>query len=181
MPESVDTLTVRLLTPADALPYRELRLRGLREHPSAFTSGADEEQAKPLAWSEQRLTPSPDKPHDFFFGAFNAAGELVGTAGLQGGYRPKERHYATLVGMMVAAGQGGRGIGAALMRALLAHCRTLPDLQRLNLTVTVGNGTAIRLYERFGFTAWGVLPAAIRVDGVDHGKLHMALDLSALA
>ena len=36
------SIDVRLLTEADASEYHELRLRGLREHPEAFTSSYEE-------------------------------------------------------------------------------------------------------------------------------------------
>jgi ribosomal protein S18 acetylase RimI-like enzyme len=71
--------------------------------------------------------------------------------GLQGRYRPKERHNATVVGMFVAPEAGGRGLGLALMHDLLARARALPGLTQLDLTVTEGNDTAQRLYARCGF------------------------------
>lgn len=177
MAATPEPVSVRLLTPDDAPAYRALRLRGLREHPTAFTSGADEEQARTLDFSVQRLTEKPERPHDFFIGAFAAGGELLGTVGVSGRYRPKERHYATVVGMVVAPEGSGRGIGGALMRDLLTRCRQLPTLERLDLTVTAGNAPAIALYQRCGFVAWGTLPGAIKVAGMDYDKVHMALDL----
>jgi hypothetical protein len=38
---------IRRLAPADALLYRSLRLRALREHPDAFTSDYEEDRAHP--------------------------------------------------------------------------------------------------------------------------------------
>ena len=168
---------IRLLTPADAGAYRALRLRALREHPRAFTSSFDEESQRPLAWSQARLQPDPLRPHDFFLGAFHDTGTLVGMVGLQGRYRRKEQHNATVVGMFVATEAAGRGLGKALMQALLAHARALPALEQLDLTVTQGEGGAQAFYEHCGFVAFGVLPHAIRVDGVDCAKVHMALRL----
>jgi hypothetical protein len=43
---------IRQLTDADALAYHELRLRGLREHPEAFTSSFEDESRKPLDWAQ---------------------------------------------------------------------------------------------------------------------------------
>jgi hypothetical protein len=87
----------------------------LREHPEAFTSSLEEEEqfGRPRAWSETRLRDGPAaRPHDFFLGGFVQGDALVGTVGLQGRYRAKERHNASVVGMFVAPEAGGVGLGA---------------------------------------------------------------------
>lgn len=170
------TRSIRGLRPDDAPAYRALRLRALAEHPEAFTSSAEDEADKPLAWSAQRLGADAARPHDFFIGAFHG-GPLVGMVGLQGRYRPKECHNATVVGLFVAPEAAGQGLGWALMQALLARARALPGLVQLDLTVTEGNPRAQGLYARCGFAVWGVLPRAIRVDGRDHAKVHMVMAL----
>ena len=168
--------TIRLLAPNDASVYCSLRLRGLSEHPEAFTSSAEEESVRPLSWSQERLTPDTGKPHDFFLGAFQDE-VLLGVVGLQGRYRLKERHNATVTGMFVAPEGGRCGLGMALMQDLLARARALPDLEQVDLTVTEGNDHAQRLYVRCGFTVYGVLPHAIKVNGHDHAKVLMTLRL----
>ena len=50
-------------------------------------------------------------------------------------------------------------------------------LQQLDLTVTAGNASAMRLYAAAGFKAWGSHPNAIVVDGVAYDKVHMLLRL----
>ena len=116
MPEITQkSVSIRLLTPQDAPDYCALRLRALMDHPEAFTSSAEEEAGKPLSWSEDRLKADANKPHDLFLGAF-LDDKLVGMVGLQGRYRPKERHNATVVGMFVAPEAGGPGLGLALVR-----------------------------------------------------------------
>jgi ribosomal protein S18 acetylase RimI-like enzyme len=167
---------IRLLVPDDAVAYRALRLRALREHPDAFTSSFEEEDVRPPGWSETRLRPDPARPHDFFLGAF-VQGVLVGMVGLQGRYRAKERHNASVVGMFVAPEAGGLGLGRALMQELLGRARALPALEQLDLTVTQGNDRAQALYAHWGFTVFGVLPNAIQVDGRPFAKIHMVLPL----
>ncbi len=167
---------VRRLRVADAAVYQALRLRALREHPEAFTSSFEQEQARPLAWAEARLRDDPLRPHDFFLGAFSGE-TLAGIVGLQGRYRPKERHNATVVGMYVAPERAGRGLGRALMNELLARARGLADLAQLDLTVTEGNDAAQTLYARCGFTVFGRQPNAIRLDGREFAKLHLLLRL----
>jgi RimJ/RimL family protein N-acetyltransferase len=165
-----------LLGADDAPQYQALRLRGLREHPEAFTSSVEQEAAKPLEWSRRRLTPDAARPHDFFLGAFED-GDLCGVVGLEGRYRPKEHHNATLVGMVVPSERVGHGIGRALVEALVRRARTLPSLAQIDLTVTAGNTPAHTLYERCGFIVVGVLPRAIQVDGHYHDKVQMQLRL----
>ena len=168
------------LTPTHASAYRALRLRCLTDHPQAFTADAEEAARQPLAWSVQRLTPHPDQPHDFFLGAW-VNGDLAGMVGLQGRYRIKERHNATVLGMYVAPQHTSQGLGALLLTALLDQARQLTELEQLDLTVTQGNHTAQALYERHGFTVFGVHPNAIKVHDQYYAKVLMSLDLRASA
>jgi RimJ/RimL family protein N-acetyltransferase len=167
-------LTLRRLVPADAPAYRALRLRGLDEHPDAFTSSFEEESLKPLAATEQRLAPGSD---DAVWGAF-AGDTLAGVAGLGSDRRQKVRHKAVLFGMYVAPEHAGRGVGTALLRHVIGEARRQPGLEQLILTVTENNAGARTLYEKAGFRSFGVEPRAIRVGDRYHGKNHMILLLA---
>lgn len=156
----------------DAPVFRAFRLRGLREHPDAFTSSFEEESLQPLADSEKRLaTTSTAKT----WGAF-VDGELAGMVGLDHETRLKNRHKATLVAMYVAPEFNGRGIGKALVQTVIDDARQ-SGLALIILTVTAGNRQATALYERAGFLPFGTEPDAIRVNGVGFGKTHMYLQL----
>lgn len=167
-------LSIRRLQAGDAPAYRELRLRGLREHPQAFTSSYEEDVEKPLSEAERRLSGGPDRK---FWGAF-CAGELAGMVGLERETRAKNRHKATVVAMYVAPEWARRGVGLALMQALLADARA-SRIGNLVLTVTRGNQDAASLYRRLGFQPFGVEPGAIKVDNEFFDKEHMFLQLSA--
>ena len=52
-------IAIRRLTATDAQAYQALRLRGMAEHPEAFTSSADEEAVRPLRWAQDRLQADP--------------------------------------------------------------------------------------------------------------------------
>jgi len=101
-------------------------------------------------------------PDDLLLGAF-VGHRLVGTAGLhrQGGRR---RHVAVL-GVGVADDLNGRGIGSALIAALLDAADKWLDLRRIELSVFADNERAIRLYERFGFAREGIMRAYAFRDG----------------
>jgi ribosomal protein S18 acetylase RimI-like enzyme len=165
---------IRRLTPADAVAYRALRLRALREHPDAFTSSHAEDLAKPLAATERRI--APDSP-DWVFGGFVASG-LAGIVGLARELRAKNRHKADVFGMYVASEHAKRGIGAELLRHAIAAARSQSGLEQLVLTVTDTNVSGRKLYEKFGFRSFGIEPRAIRVDDVYYDKNHMILFLA---
>ena len=163
-------MLVRRLQPADATLYRSLRLRALREHPDAFTSSYEDDREQPVEASAARLAGHA------FWGAYEGA-ELVGMVGLERETRAKNRHKATVVGMYVAPAAAGRGVGRALLEALLAHARA-QGIASLVLTVTHGNDHALRLYEGAGFRSFGIEPDAIRVEGQSLAKNHMHLSVA---
>lgn len=168
-------MQIRRLEPADAACYQRLRLRGLREHPEAFTSAYEEVLLQPLSTPERRLA-SPDEK---VWGAF-AGGMLAGMIGLNHETRLHNRHKATLVGMYVAQEFAGLGLGQALIQTVLQEARD-SQVTLIVLTVTEGNQAALALYRRAGFSAFGAEPDAVRVRGVSHGKVHMAVQLPGAA
>ncbi len=168
-------LSIRPLVIADAATYRTFRLRALREHADAFTSGFEEENLRPLAYSAQRIE---DSATSRLWGAFSdlTAGEMAGMVGLTLETRLKNRHKGHLVSMYVAPEFSGHGLGRALVDTVLAEARQL-GLERLVLTVTDSNQPALALYSRAGFKAFGTEPDAIRVNGRPFGKTHMSIFL----
>ena len=165
-------MQIRRLEVSDAPVYRELRLRGLREHADAFTSSFEEASQRPLADAEKRLAATSTEK---IWGAF-VNGELAGMVGLNRETRLKNRHKATLVGMYVADEYTGRGLGRALVDTVLQDARAC-GVELIVLTVTDSNRQACALYARAGFSAFGTEPDAIRVNGISFGKTHMVLQL----
>lgn len=166
-------VAIRPLVPDDFAAYRAVRLRGLAEHPEAFSSSYEEE-ATPAgdARIARRLAPSPEAPHDGMLGAFDGAA-LVGTIGLTVDMRAKLRHQGLVVGMYVVPERAGQGTGGALLAAQVERARRVPGLESLLLTVTAGNEGAQRLYERAGFAVVGREPRSVRVNGIYYDKLLM--------
>ncbi|MBL8341404.1 MAG: GNAT family N-acetyltransferase [Rubrivivax sp.] len=171
MPEAV----VRPLTPADAPQYRVLMLQAYVLDADAFTSTAEERALEPQAWWVKRIA------HPAGLGvAFGAeeGGQLVGTVGLEFSAKPKTRHAALLLGMVVREAARRQGIGRRLVMAALAHAAQHPQVQVVTLTVTEGNAAALRLYEQAGFVAWGTEPMAIATPSGFKGKVHMSCTLA---
>lgn len=166
-------MEIRRLTPDDAAAHRDLRLRGFREHPEAFTTSHEELAAEPLAATVQRLARADFRA----WGAFEK-GVLCGQVAMERETRMKVRHKAHLVGMFVAPGHGGRGLGEQLVRTALDDARA-QGVYLVVLTVTQGNARAVALYERCGFRSFGIEPGAIRTGGRAYGKNHMFLDLGS--
>ena len=166
-------MEIRRLQLSDAPVYQVFRLRGLREHPEAFTSSYEEACLRPLADAEKRLAATPDEK---VWGAF-VAGEMAGLVGLSRETRVKNRHKASLVGLYVADEFAGRGLGRALVETVLQDARDC-GVELIILTVTDSNQAACALYTRAGFTALGIEPDAIRVSGISFGKQHMFLQLA---
>ncbi|VWX63125.1 Protein N-acetyltransferase, RimJ/RimL family [Burkholderiales bacterium 8X] len=162
-------MLVRRLVAADVDAYRRLMLEAYARHPEAFTSSAEERAALPVEWWRQRLDHAADAPQQVF-GAF-IDDRLIGSVGLLFDARLKSRHKAELFGMYVADTARGQGAGHALVdaaiRAAIAREATV-----LQLTVTEGNRSAERLYDRCGFEVFGIEPLAVRIDGRYLSKVH---------
>ena len=88
------------------------------------------------------------------------------------------RHSAVL-GMGLLPPYRGRGIGGALLRAVLGEARS-QGLTRVELEVYGSNRPAIHLYEQFGFTREGIKRSARILDGQTEDVLCMALLLPPL-
>jgi RimJ/RimL family protein N-acetyltransferase len=90
-------------------------------------------------------------------------GEIVGRLSLARDPHPASRHVADL-GLMVAAGHRGRGIGRQLLEAAVEWSR-MSEIRKLELHVFPHNAPALRLYESFGFEREGYRRAHYARDG----------------
>ena len=80
--------------------------------------------------------------------------------------------------MYVTPELAGQGAALALVRELIEQACELAGLEQIDLTVTAGNERAQSIYEACGFSVFGVLPRAVKVDNQYYAKVHMVLRLS---
>ena len=167
-------LAVRELQASDLDAYKSLRDHALAHHEEAFTSDAAAEARRTAQSYAARL--GNDNTRTFTLGAFRGD-RLVGAVTCDHDARIKVQHIGHVTGMMVHADEQSRGVGGALIAALIERASADADLHQLTLNVTAGNDVAERLYERSGFVRYGTLPRAIRVGGRFFDKHHMLLNL----
>lgn len=133
--------------PDDWASHRTVRLEMLQDAPDAFWFTYTDEAAFDEADWRSRIEGA------WLIQAHDDAG-VVGSAGLGAHWEPERAHTATLFGMYVAPRARGRGVGVALVEAVLAEARHRGK-DRVVLEVADGNGPAIALYERCGFVRTG--------------------------
>jgi GNAT superfamily N-acetyltransferase len=133
---------VRATTMTDWQALREIRLQGLLDAPDAFASTHAREAA--FGADEWHRRASRD-------GSFLAFLSEVSPAGLGGGYLA-DPGTVELIGMFVRPQARGRGVGEALIDAVLGWA-TQQGASAVHLWVTETNKHARLLYERSGFTA----------------------------
>lgn len=156
---------IRRLTVDDAEAWRTIRLRGLQTDPIAFGATYEEGVKRPLDWFRDMLTGEGPT-----FAAFDG-GSIIGTAGCYFDGGPKATHRGHIWAMYVAPEHRRKGIGRAVLEAVIAE--VMPRVDQLHLGVVTENTSAYNLYRQFGFTAYGIDPRAMRQNGRDYDLILM--------
>lgn len=104
-------------------------------------------------------------------------GEVVGSAGLHAAGPAIRRRHVMHLGLAVLPSAQGKGVGKALMAALVDYADNWGQVLRIELGVYVDNNRAIALYKRFGFEIEGrqrayALRAGRYVDSFAMARLH---------
>src|SRR6476469_6734037 len=149
MAESHPALHLHPVTADDGEAHRDVRLEMLREAPDAFWfTYADEAVYDEADWRE-RIEGA------WLVQARDSDG-VLGSAGLGSHWEPDRATTATLFGMYGAPRARGRGVGEALVRAVLHEARRLGKSEVV-LEVTSSNAAAETLYARCGFVRTGAV------------------------
>ncbi|MDE2401731.1 MAG: GNAT family N-acetyltransferase [Burkholderiales bacterium] len=159
------TFRIGRIGPADLGAYKNLRDESLRLHPDAFDNDIESEHARPPEGYISRLGLSEPLGGTFLLGAWDGQA-LVGMVGMERQSLQKLRHSAELNSMNVRPSHMGLGVGDQLMTACIAEARRAIGLEQITLRVSTSSNAAIRLYQRAGFQACGVVPHVIKlIDG----------------
>jgi ribosomal protein S18 acetylase RimI-like enzyme len=142
----------RKLRPEETGVYREIRLECLKNFPDWFGSVYEEQVVLPKLMGETTI--EEQKPEKFIFGAFSD-GKLIGICGFTKEMRKKTKHRAEVTQVYVKPEYQGKKIGEGMMRALAKEAFTNPEVEQLELGVETNNPSAIRTYEKAGFTTFG--------------------------
>jgi RimJ/RimL family protein N-acetyltransferase len=163
---------IRRLEAHDATRYRELRLEGLKNHPSAFSSSWEDEAGKPAAWWTERLNAST------VLGGWIDNSPLLGVAGFRVQNGIKAQHKGVLWGMYVRPDARGTGLAARLVQGIIELAR--PLVEEICLTVVASNTAAHRLYSAAGFEQYGLERRALKIGDAYFDEVLMALALRQL-
>ncbi len=138
---------IRRLTPDDWTLFRQVRLAALADSPEAFCSTLTREQAYDAQQWRDWMRPASGLK------VVAVNGEVP--VGVVGAWVPPERGGAVeLFSMWVSPTVRGRGVGTAFVTEVLDWARGQRH-RTVELWVVEENGTARRLYERFGFQPTG--------------------------
>ena len=145
--EADDTgITIRALEPADAQ-----EVSALTGAPGTFEGTLqlpDMPVASRLEWL-QKL-----EPHSCRLVAV-AQGQVVGSAGLHPAGLSLRRAHVRMLGIGIATGWQGKGVGRLLIARLLDWADHWAGVLRIELTVHADNQRAIALYRSMGFVEEG--------------------------
>lgn len=143
-------MRVRRLEASEWEALRALRQRALADAPGAFGSvlPVEVQQAEPY-WRQRARVAAEGRERVVLLA--EEGGLVVGMVGGSLGLDPS---LAELSSLWVAPGARGRGVGAALVRALVAWARER-GARLVELWLTEENVGARRLYEREGFAMSG--------------------------
>lgn len=167
---------VRAVEHAEVDAFWQIRLKALKDHPSAF--GSDYEVSRQLgpSYAERGYF---DGGVNRLFAAFAPNGDLVAQAGTSAD-TGKRSHIAHIISVYTHPDHRGKGLGAAVVQACIDHLQTIPTVTSIRISVNSNNVYAIRAYESLGFVTWGEEPDAIRTaDGSCHNERHMVLTSGA--
>jgi putative acetyltransferase len=109
---------------------------------------------RPAEFRRQQLAHPPEGIYTLMA---SVDGEVVGHLNLKSSPHSPRRKHAASIGMGVHDAWQGKGVGTALMEAMIELADRWLNLTRIELSVWTDNEPAIRLYKKFGFEIEGTL------------------------
>src|SRR5262249_17922329 len=90
----------------------------------------------------------------------------------------KDRHKGRIYGVYVTAAERGKGVGRALIAAVIERAAQDPSLEQILLAVATGQHAARQLYINLGFELYGMEPNALKIGQTYIDAAHMILRLA---
>ena len=161
---------LRRIAPDDLAVYREIRLRALKDAPSAFGST----YARELAFSDREWTERVERLAGETAVGFLAVGDDA-VCGLVAGFLDTtDPRKAGLVSMWVAPAHRRAGVGCSLVEAVLEWAAAR-GARTVRLMVTSANDGAMRFYEGLGFERTGVVRPHAHLSSLSEIELERAV------
>ena len=154
------TINIREATLADVVQFRELRLNALQDSPTAFSADHAVNLNLPMSFWEGRVT--PDEHGKLFFAEYES--QLIGMTGIRQGESPKTRHGGYIWGVYVRPEWRGLHIAEIFIETCIEWAK-IKGIDIVKLGVMTNNTSAVRCYERCGFTTYGTEPRGILYEG----------------
>jgi len=177
MIKSIETskgeIIIRDASLADAEQYRELRLFALKDSPTAFSADYETNARQSLSFWKNKLKP---EEHSIIFVAEHD-NQLIGMTGIHKGDSSKTKHSAGIWGVFIHPEWRGLRIAEGLIE-ICCEWAKLREVQIVKLATVATNESAIRLYERMGFTTYGKEPDALRVMNHYYDEIYMSRSLT---
>lgn len=147
------SVRLRAGTISDAEQYRNLRLFALQESPTAFSADYEVNAKRPMSFWEGRLNNNENgstfiAEHDH---------HLIGMMVILKGELPKLKHSAEILSVYVHPEWRGLRIADALIEMCITWAKS-KDVVIVKLGVNSANKSAVRCYQRCGFTIYGTEP-----------------------
>ncbi len=145
------------LDPENWQLFRQIRLEALRTDPQAFSSRLAETEQRPDSHWQTRLAQAQEGKNSWLL--FAREGDRI--VGIIGAFREQGETPATgsptlagvveIYSVFVRPEARGKGVGTALMAAVLDAAGRAEGARRARLTVNAAQSAAVALYRRFGF------------------------------
>lgn len=151
---------IRVLTPQDLLPFRELRQKALDTHPEAYGTDAESWRKGSQASIQALLEPSPQIMVVGYF----EGDTLQGCLGIKRALKPQVQHMGTLWGAYTVPEKRAQGHMQAMFAHLLEQTETW-ELAMLRLMYTPPHPVLEHVLPKLGFQPYGREARGICVDG----------------